>query len=111
MPAPANVELITSLSRDMAISVVALSSCFMIVGAIAFWRAGAGQAKTFSLLIQRSQALQMATVVLIIVGACTLRILDSISSEAVVSILSGIAGYVLGGRSRADTKADNENSN
>jgi hypothetical protein len=38
--------------------------------------------------------MQMLTAVLIIVAACALRAADKISAEAIVSIFSGIAGYV-----------------
>lgn len=106
-----NFELLSNLAFYFTIIAVALSACGTIVGSIAFWRAGAGQAKTFSLLLQRSQALQMATVILIILGACALRIVELISSEAIVSILSGIAGYVLGGRSLFPAKEEEKNSN
>jgi len=62
-------------------------------------------------LVQRANALQMATVVLIILGACSLRNINSISAEAVVSVLSGVAGYVLGGTSRSPGKPEEDNSN
>jgi hypothetical protein len=52
------------------------------------------------MLIQRANVIQMLAVVLIILAACGLRIMDKINAEAVVSILSGVAGYVLGGSSR-----------
>lgn len=80
--------------------VIAIAIGATIVGSIAFWRTEKGGARTFSLLLQRANALQMLTVMLIVVAACALRILDSINSEAVVSLLSGVAGFVLGGTSR-----------
>jgi hypothetical protein len=52
----------------------------------------------------------MLAVILIIVAAVVLRVGNGISAEAVVSILSGVAGYVLDGvrweRSGADNEAD-----
>lgn len=72
--------------------VVTIVSGATIVGAIAFWRTQKGAAKTFSLLLQRASALQMLAVILIILAATALRILDLINPEAVVSILSGVAG-------------------
>lgn len=106
-------ELLSRLGLCLTIMVVVVSVCATIIGGIAFWKTEKGGAKTFSLLVQRASAIQMATVVLIILGACSLRMLNLISSEAVVSILSGVAGYVLGGVSRSSAKNDvaDENSN
>ena len=85
---------------------VAIVTCVMVVGAtiiggIAFWKSDKGAARTFSILVQRANVVQMLAVVLIILAACGLRIMDKINAEAVVSILSGVAGYVLGGSSRS----------
>jgi hypothetical protein len=83
-----------------------------IVGGIAFWRTEKDSGKTFSLLIQRFGAnfIQMLAVVLIILAACALRIMDKVSAEAVVSILSGVAGYVLGGSTRTRQGVEESNS-
>jgi hypothetical protein len=80
-----------------------------IVGGIAFWRAEKGTAKTFSLLIQRANFLQMLAVVLIILAAVGLRLADKIGAEAVVSLLSGVAGFVLGGVTKSK-QGDEEKS-
>jgi uncharacterized Tic20 family protein len=101
---------LTTLAFYATIMVVAIVACTTIVGGIAFWRAQKEQAKTFSLLLQRANALQMLAVILIIVAAVVLRIGNGISAEAIVSILSGIAGYVLGGvkwkQPEPDTESD-----
>ncbi len=107
---PADFELVTRLGIYLTIIVVAVCVSGTIIWSIAFWRGGTGQANTLGLLLQRSQALQMATVILIILGACVLRIINSISSEAVVSILSGVAGYVLGGKTLVPDKKNEEES-
>lgn len=44
-----------------------------------------------------SRALQMVTVILIVIAAAFLALIHVIDSNGVVGILSGIAGYVLGG--------------
>jgi hypothetical protein len=67
-----------------------------IIGGIAFYK-GKETADAFKQLIQDANILQMLAVAVIIAAAVALRILDKISAEAVVSIISGIAGYVLGG--------------
>ena len=76
-----------------------------IMGAIAFWN-GKESADAFSTLIERANIVQMLTVVMIIMAAVGLRLLDKITPEAVVSMLSGIAGYVLGGSGRNRKNAD-----
>jgi hypothetical protein len=91
---------LTVLAKYFTWIVVAIVVGTTIVGGIAFGRTETGAAKTFSLLLQRASALQMLAVILIILTAATLRILNLIGSDSIVSILSGIARYVLGGTSR-----------
>jgi hypothetical protein len=67
-----------------------------IMGGIAFYK-GKETADAFATIIQHGNMLQMLAVALIIVAVIGLALLDKINAEAVVSILSGIAGYVLGG--------------
>jgi len=101
--------LLSQLGFYLTIMVCAVAVCATVVGGIAFWKTDKGAAKTFSLLIERANALQMAAVVLIVMGGCSLRIMNLISADATVSILSGIAGYVLGGVSRkTSSKSDEE---
>jgi hypothetical protein len=79
-----------------------------IVGGIAFWKTQSGGAKTFSLLVQRADATRLVTVLAIIAAAFVLTLIGRIESGAVISILSGVAGYVLGGvnASRAASEKD-----
>jgi hypothetical protein len=74
----------------IAVFLVALT----VIASIAFWK---GEAKTFTTVVLNSYPLQMLTICLIIFAATALRMLELIQTEAIVSILSGIAGYVLGG--------------
>jgi len=83
--------------------------CFVVaalavMGGIAFYK-GKDTAEAFTTLIQRANIIQMLAVVMIIMAAVGLRLLDKITPEAVVSILSGIAGYVLGGVARTGQDA------
>ncbi|MBK7357174.1 hypothetical protein [Propionivibrio sp.] len=70
---------------------------FTIVGGIAFFRAGQGQAKSFGLMFERGNFLRLAAAVLIILATILLAALGKLTAEGVASILSGVAGYVLGG--------------
>jgi hypothetical protein len=96
-----NAELLIQLSLYVTIIIAVLAAGATIVGSIVFWRTQQGAADAFSLLLRRANALQMLTVILIILAAFALRILDLIGPEAVVTLFSGIAGYVLGGTGRA----------
>lgn len=64
---------------------------------ISFGKSQYGTAKSFTYLMRRSGALQISTVsfIIVVVGVCT--IIGKIDSTALISIMSGIAGYVLGG--------------
>lgn len=82
---------------------------FTIMAVIAFQRAPQDKnpAYTFSRMFERAKALQMITVILIVVAAAFLALLRVIDSNGVVGILSGIAGYVLGGLQK-DAKEERE---
>jgi hypothetical protein len=86
------------------IAVLALAICVIPItwiGVIAFRRmipdTEHNPAYTFSQLVQRAQGLQMVTVILIVIVVAVLGLYGIVKDEALVSILSGIAGYVLGG--------------
>jgi hypothetical protein len=98
------VLITLALYATIMVAVIVLGTT--IVGGIAFWRSKQGQARTFSLLLQRANALQMLAVILIIVAAVVLRMANAINSEAIVSILSGVAGYVLGGVTKSKDEKD-----
>lgn len=84
---------------------------FIVVGSIAFWRTQKGAAKSFGLLFQRGNFLRIGTVVMVVVATIFLAIAEKLS-EGAVAVLSGVAGYVLGGldRSKEDENVDNEGS-
>ncbi|MCC7300196.1 MAG: hypothetical protein IT583_03865 [Verrucomicrobia bacterium] len=78
--------------------IIALTTIvFGIIGMIAFYKAQAGQAKSFGLLFRRGNFLRLATVIMVIIAVIFLGLLDIIKENGIIGILSGIAGYVLGG--------------
>jgi hypothetical protein len=95
MPENALFAIIIYLTVAVGLIIVGIS-----VVAIAFTRPDKTAAMMFSQALLRSNLTQMLTITYIILGACFLRAYDKISAEAVVSIISGVAGYVLGGTSR-----------
>jgi hypothetical protein len=105
---PATQEYFIATAKYATIALIAIVAGLTIVGSIAFLKTEKDGAKTFSLLIERAGALQLVTVLAIVVGACFLTIIGKINTEGIVSILSGIAGYVLGGISRTGRGHPNE---
>lgn len=102
----ANEAMIATLALYLTIAVGIIMLGATIVGSIAFWRAAKGQAKTFSMMFQRANVLQVLTAILVVLVACLLRMLNEITAEAVVGILSGVAGYVLGGSFKPSLPAE-----
>jgi hypothetical protein len=83
---------------------------FTVVGGIAFWKTNTGGAKTFTLFLQRGDALRIMTVGGIVVAATFLALAGVLDGAAVAAILSGIAGYVLGGLGKSKDDQDNDKS-
>jgi hypothetical protein len=83
---------------------------FTVVGGIAFYKAGQGQAKSFGLLFERGNFLRLATAVLIILAAILLAAINKLNPEGVAAILSGVAGYVLGGMDRKSGEGNSHSS-
>jgi hypothetical protein len=73
---------------------------FCAVTAIAYWATFRGHnlsGDSLSTIIAQTQIPKLITIILIIVSTTFLGLLQLVSGESVVAILSGIAGYVLGG--------------
>lgn len=71
-----------------------------LVGAVAVWHAGREGAAAFFRMFERLQVLQLLTVMLVIASATVLALLGILDSNGITGILSGVAGYVLGGLNR-----------
>jgi hypothetical protein len=74
---------------------------FCTVVAVALWSTFRGHnlsGESLSTIIAQTEIPKLTTIILIIVATTFLGLLQLVSGESVVAILSGIAGYVLGGR-------------
>lgn len=101
------IALALELNILMAVALVAIAICGTVVARKAFDKTEKGAARSLSLMVQRAGVLQLMTVQTIVMTIITLRILDLLGAEATVTVLSGIAGYVLGGlNQRAATGGD-----
>lgn len=64
--------------------------------------------ESLALIVQRTELAKLATVFLIVLTVTFLGVLKILAAEAVVAVLSGIAGYVLGGKTskKGDEQSD-----
>jgi hypothetical protein len=95
------IDLLSSVSVILGIVVLG----FTIVGVIAVWRTSSDGAWAFFKMFERLQVLQMLTVIFVIASATILALLGVLNSNGVTGILSGVAGYVLGGLGRAESSS------
>jgi len=82
-------------ASTVLVSIVAIG--FTLVGLIAVWRTGQDGASSFFRMFERLQVLQLLTVMLVVASATVLALLGILNSNGITGILSGVAGYVLGG--------------
>ena len=85
-------------AATLLVGVVALG--FSLVGVVAVWRSGQRGGLAYFRMFERLQVLQLLTVMAVIASATVLALLGLIDSNGAVGILSGVAGYVLGGLNR-----------
>jgi hypothetical protein len=74
----------------------------MIVGAAIvytalFWK-GNFDGRSIARILHQTDVPKLATIILIVLSASLLGLLRIIQGEAIIALLSGIAGYVLGNR-------------
>lgn len=90
------MELVKWIVGSVTVIMVVVLIAFSVVGGIAFMRTQQGSAKSFGLLFQRGNFLRIATTFLVVVAVVYLALVSRLS-EGAIGILSGVAGYVLGG--------------
>jgi hypothetical protein len=71
--------------------------CLAATVAIAFWTARPHEPMAFTRLVGEGNGLRVATVLCLVVGVVYLGLLGAVKESAIAAILSGVAGYVLGG--------------
>lgn len=90
---------------SIAVCVISAS----VLGCIAFWKS-ADAAGAFTKMFDRAQALKMVTVLLIVLSVLILALLGKIAESGTVGVLSGIAGYVLGGLEKRSAPASGDSA-
>lgn len=94
---PELLSFIITLSELFLIGLGIVIGGATIVYAAMFWKGnmtGDGIAR----ILQQTDVPKLATIILIVLAASMLGLLGVIAGEAVIALLSGIAGYVLGNR-------------
>ena len=75
-----------------------------LVYTVLFWK-GKFTGTNIARILQQTDIPKLATIILIVLAASLLGLLRVIAGEAVIALLSGIAGYVLGNRSAPKEEA------
>jgi len=91
------MAFVLELMALFGITIVILAICGAAIAIAALQKTEHLANRALPLLIHRAGFLQILTVVVIVETVFVLRLFDGISSESTISVLSGIAGYVLGG--------------
>ena len=102
---PVPVQNVLDLIKAAVVLVGIVTVGFSTVGAIAVWREGKQGAGSFFRMFERLQVLQLLTVMLVIAAATLLGLFGILDSNGITGILSGVAGYVLGGLNRQASTA------
>ncbi len=95
------MEITPEFILQIALYGLAAFGMFCVVLIVAYWvtfRDHKLSGDSLAAIIERSEIPKLATTILIIVAATFLAMLGLVTGESVIAILSGVAGYVLGGR-------------
>lgn len=91
------VGLILTLARYLLIAFGILIADAAVVY-ITMFRKGNFSGASIAKILQQTDVPKLATIILIVLAASQLGLLGVIAGEAVIALLSGIAGYVFGNR-------------
>ena len=91
------LNFIITLAQYMLIAFGLLIAGAALVYTTLFWR-GNFSGTSIIRILQQTDIPKLATIILIVLAASLLGLLRIIAGEAVIALLSGIAGYVLGNR-------------
>ena len=94
---PELLEFIITLCRYMLIGFAIMIAGAAVVYGTLFWK-GSFTGANIVRILQQTDIPKLATIILIVCAASLLGLLRIIAGEAVIALLSAIAGYVLGNR-------------
>jgi len=101
---PELLNFIITLAQYMLIAFGIMMAGAALVYTVLFWK-GNFTGTNIARILQQTDIPKLATIILIVLAASLLGLLRVIAGEAVIALLSGIAGYVLGNRSAPKEEA------
>jgi hypothetical protein len=101
---PELLNFIITLAQYMLIAFGILIGGAALVYTIMFWK-GNFSGASIARILHQTDIPKLATIILIVLAASLLGLLRVIAGEAVIALLSGIAGYVLGNRAAPKEEA------
>ena len=94
---PELLAFIITLSQFLLIAFAVMIGGATVVYLTLFWK-GSFDGESIAKILQQTDVPKLATIIMIVLAASLLGLLGVIAGEAVIALLSGIAGYVLGDR-------------
>jgi hypothetical protein len=100
-------EFFLSFIKYCLIGFAILMTALTIMGLVSVWRAGAEAIKPIAQLVDRGDLVRMLAVIFIVSAATGLVVIGKIDGNSCATILSGVAGYVLGSGARRQGQEPN----
>jgi hypothetical protein len=94
---PELLDFIITLAQFLLIAFAIMIGGATVVYLTMFWK-GNFDGASIARILQQTDVPKLATIIMIVLAASLLGLLGVIAGEAVIALLSGIAGYVLGDR-------------
>lgn len=94
---PELLDFIIKLAQFLLIAFAIMIAGAAVVYVTMFWK-GNFDGASIAKILQQTDIPKLATIIMIVLAASLLGLLGVIAGEAVIALLSGIAGYVLGDR-------------
>ena len=102
---PQMFPFIITLAQMLLIAFGIVIGGATVVYVAMFWKGNITGA-SIARILQQTDVPKLATIIMIVLAASLLGLLRIIEGEAVIALLSGIAGYVLGNRSEPKAPAE-----
>jgi hypothetical protein len=102
---PELLNFILTLAQYLLIALGIFMAGVSAVYVSMFWKGNMSGA-SISRILHQTDVPKLATIITIVLAASLLGLLRIIEGEAVIALLSGIAGYVLGNRSNAKAPSE-----
>lgn len=101
---PELLGFVVTMSQILLIGFGILIAGAAVVYSVLFWKGNLSGAN-IARILHETDVPKLATIILIVLAASLLGLLRVIAGEAVIALLSGIAGYVLGNRTAPKSTA------